>query len=120
VTAFASLATALHRTLQGVNGTAVTYHRGASSVAVTAVRGRSEFERTDQESQPTTYTSEDWLIKAASLVINGVVITPRPNDRIKEVVGDTTIVYEVTDPASTGGDNAGLVLRVHCKRRGTE
>jgi hypothetical protein len=101
-------------------GQAVTYSRGAASVAWTATLGKTEFQRINSAGVVTTFTSRDFLGLAADLILDGQPATPRAGDRITED-GE---VYEVMD---LGGeqpwrwsDPYKVRLRIHTKRVDTE
>ena len=106
---------ALFRTLQRTDGAAVTYHRGVSSVGVTAVRGRSQFDSPQDGGFIVQVTSDDWLVNAADLIIGGSVITPQSGDQIRHTVGATVYVYEVMNPPYSTSDLDRGGLRIHSK-----
>ena len=117
------LVTGLLSTLQGSLGQAVTYHRGASSVSVTAVPGRSDYE-VDTEYGVERSVTRDFIIEAADLVIGGSVITPQRGDQVKQTVGSDVLVFEVMPPADGVDcynlDQTGTSCRVHARQVDTE
>lgn len=77
---------------------AVTYHRGASSVAVTATPASSEFEVADLTTGLSSTTEmQDFLIAAADIIIGGSVVEPAPGDQVRWVIGSDTFIYEVME-----------------------
>ena len=98
----------------------INYVRGASTItAIAATRGRTEYESTDDEGNVTTsHTDLDWLVDAALLVLDGSAIEPRSGDRIVEVVGAVTHIYEVLPLAGLqcfSLDATGTMYRIHTK-----
>jgi len=74
----------------------VSYTRGAGSVSVTAVQGKTEMNADDGNGPLILETTHrDFLIKAADLVIASVAIEPARGDKIRESVGAKVYVYEV-------------------------
>jgi len=102
----------------------VTYSRGASSVTVSAVIGQTAFELEDATLTSRTYHSRDFIILAADLVLSSTTITPARGDKIREVVGSVTHVYEVLQlpgvPAFEPSDQSGTRYRIHTKKIDTE
>lgn len=118
--AFQSAIAAAIRTNRSIAGVPVTYSRTAGSVVLTVTPGRSESEATDDQGSATRVRSRDYLIDAATLVIGGSAVEPRPGDRITE--GSTTAggsVYEVDnmpgEPCWRWSDTGRTTYRVHTK-----
>lgn len=92
----------------------VIYRRGSVSITVTAVRGSSAANETNQQGQQVRVFIRDFLIKAADLVIESVATKPVPGDQIELANGE---IYEVmTDGADPGwrwSDPQHTTLRVH-------
>ncbi len=76
----------------------VEYQRGTDSVVVSAAIGRTVFEETDEYGVVTQYEARDFLIRVASLRLNGQQIEPARGDRIVETDETGTHVYEVMAP----------------------
>ena len=98
-------------------GTAITYARGGSSVALTATVGRTPFEV--QEGMVwLEYDSRDFMIATASLILNGSVTLPASGDTITDPTG--TYMVSVPSPLSLyesiGPD--GTVLKIHTRKGG--
>lgn len=114
---FSDIRDALFAATSALMGGNVTYHRGNSSVEVTATRGRSDFQSvSDGQTVEIQSRTSDFLIKASDLVIGGNVITPAAGDKIRWVEGSITQVYEVTNPPFTQSDTHGYYLRIHAYR----
>ena len=107
-----------HRTI------AVTYHRGADSVAVQATIGRTVFEVDDGMGILEKIESRDFLILTADLILAGQASLPERGDRIKETSGDKVYVYEVLAPGKEPhyrfSDPYRKTLRIHSKHVDTE
>lgn len=105
--------------LKAYAGRPVDYRRDAQSVSVTATIGKTLFEADDEFHVVKTYESRDFLIQAADLVLNQLVITPRRGDRIEETVGTVTWVYEVMAPGNEPpfryADTCRKTIRIHTK-----
>lgn len=100
---------------------AITYTRGSDLVTLSAVVGSTPF-RVDDIGQGTTRivrSDRDYLIRADSLILNGVAVTPRRGDRIVDSVdGKTYECQPIVDgePAWRNSDPYGEVYRIHCNR----
>jgi hypothetical protein len=97
----------------------VLYIRGADSVELAAMPGRSDHELISSDGTMQIAQSDDFLVAAADLVLSGRPILPERGDRIHQTVGDATWIHEVLGPS--GGPvyalvNAGLTVRIHTKR----
>ena len=103
---------------------AVTYCRGQAEVEVLATVGRTTFEIESSTGVSERFEARDFVITAADLVLDGVVVMPERGDRIKETAGSQTLVYEVVGPGSEPcwrySDPYRLAIRVHTKQAGAE
>ncbi|NLX60657.1 MAG: hypothetical protein GXY74_16400 [Phycisphaerae bacterium] len=101
----------------------VTYCRGQAEVSCPATVGRTTFEVEDSTGVVERFESRDFIITAADLVLDGVVALPERGDRIRETVGEATLVYEVVSPGQEPcwrwSDPYRLALRIHTKQVGT-
>ena len=104
---------------KGFVGGAVTYHYGASSVAVTATPGHTNFRFVDEYGRTVRVESRDYLINVADLPVE-----PERGHQIKEAQGGTTYVYEVLapndEPAWRFSGHYRTVYRIHTKLVDTE
>jgi hypothetical protein len=105
----------------------VVYQRGTiSPLELAATIGRTVFEQADEYGIIHKTESRDFLIRSADLMIDGVQVTPKSGDRIRESTDQQTLVYEVMAPNQTGGcpwkysDAYRRTLRIHTKLIGTE
>jgi len=102
----------------------VSYTRGASTVAVQATIGRTEFEQADEYGIVHKTESRDYLIRTADLVLEGQATLPKRGDLIRETDGTTTVVYEVLSPGDEPvfrySDPYRKALRIHTKHIATE
>jgi hypothetical protein len=73
----------------------VTYRRGDRSVCVPATIGRTEYQQDDGYGIITKAESRDFLILAADLILDGMLVLPEVGDRIDEMQCDKTFTYEV-------------------------
>jgi len=121
VTAFHDAIAAMGSTLRASCGLSVTYHRGESSVQVTAVVGRTLYEADDASGAIVKAEARDYLIEAVALDFGAGTVRPEPGDRIWEPLagGESADVYEVMplgpEPCYRKSDPQGNVLRVHTK-----
>ena len=101
----------------------VTYRRGANSVDLDATVGETTF---DVESAHgiETWEARDFLIRAADLVLEAAATTPARGDRIAQVVGAKTLIFEVMAPGDAPAwrysDRSRRTFRVHTKLVDTE
>ena len=98
---------------------AVTYVRGAERFDLTGRVwvGNTLFRRGPRDAGPAVEWGErDYLIPVADLSVG----EPQKGDRIEEVLGGETLVFEVTPPAGEPAwrysDHERTVYRVHTKR----
>lgn len=100
----------------------ITYTRGANSVALTAVIGRTPFRV--QSSGPggarsqITWSERDYLIAAAELILGGSLTTPQKGDQITDSDGTFELVSINAEPCYRNSDPYGIQLRCHTKRIG--
>ena len=104
----------------------VSYARGASTVAIQATVGQTEFEQADDVGGGIVHKTEsrDYLIRTADLVLDGQATLPKRGDQIRETDGTTTVVYEVLSPGDEPvfrySDPYRNALRIHTKHIATE
>lgn len=107
------------QTTRRLAGATITYRRGLTSVSLTAVPGETRVEAQDSGGAIIQARVRDWLIEAATLVLDDVLITPEPGDAI-ETASET---YEVADldglPCWRWSDTAQTTIRVHTRRTQT-
>lgn len=106
-------------------GVEITYLRGAASATLRAMPGRSEHELEQAGGALLQVASDDWLIAAADLVLDGQATAPAAGDQLRYASGGLVYVYEV--PRAAGGmapwrwsDGLRLIYRVHTRLRDTE
>ena len=101
----------------------VTYRRGVFFVSLLATRGETNFEEEDGIGPIVRTESRDFLIEAADLILNSLVELPKRGDKIEDVIGSQTFVYEVTAPRGVPhfrfSDTTHQTLRIHTKHVGT-
>ncbi len=102
----------------------VVYHRGSSSVEVSATIGQTTFEQADESGGIQRLESRDYLIRTADLVLDSQTVVPEPGDRIHETAGESVFIYEVMAPGSEPpfrySDPYRKALRIHTKHVATE
>ena len=103
--------------------TVVTYTRSctpAASVPVSATIGATTFQIENEYSVLVQFTSRDFLITAADLVLGGTVVQPKANDCITESMAEGTVVYQVLapgkEPCWRWSDPYRNTIRVHTKQ----
>ena len=105
--------------------TEVTYRRGADETIIRATIGRTLLKLDDgYGGVRMVWTDRDYLIRAADLVLGGNPVQPQRGDQIREVVGTTTLVYEVLTPGDEPpwrwADPHRQMFRIHTKHVATE
>ena len=121
MTAFHTAIATAQATLRSSCGLTVTYHRGESSVEVTAVAGRTASEADDGSGIIVEAEVRDFLIEAAAIDFGAGAVEPEPGDRIWEpaAAGGTADVYEVVplgpEPCYRRSDRRGNMLRIHTR-----
>lgn len=109
----------LAKTLKSFAGETVTYRRGAGSVSLTSVVGRSGIQILDQSGSGYQETLVDFLFAIDDLVISSVAILPERFDTIeRSIEGGKTATYEVLTDGSRAAydvDPLRTQVRVHAK-----
>lgn len=97
-----SIATALWQQagapiLDEIHGVSVTYSRGLRSVTLTAIPSVIDYDAYSQDDGILTTTAimRQYVVKAADLVFEGLPTEPKLRDRITEVIGGQSQVFEV-------------------------
>ena len=102
----------------------VTYQRDGESILVQATPGRSPSAQVDEFSRVLTTIARDYLIRAQDLVLAGRATTPRPGDRIREVLGGQAYTFEVAgrdgEPAWVWSDPQRTTFRIHVQEVAVE
>ena len=97
----------------------VLYRRGSLTVPVQAGKGRTTFELTDTSGILISIESRDFLISAASLLLDDIPILPELGDRIIETIGSKLHAYEVSNFGSEQSyrfcDPYRYKLRIHTR-----
>ncbi len=100
-------------------GHTVSYETAHGSVDVKATLGHSDLEDDKIGMGIIISRTTDFLINAASLIINGAVVEPSINDIIHSNHSGTLKSYRVTpdsgDACFVPHDNRGEVFRIHTK-----
>ncbi len=103
---------------------AVTYERGVDTVDVSASIGRTIFDVDNGFGVVERIESRDFLLLTDDLSLGGGRTLPERGDRVKEVQGDSTLVYEVMAPGKEPhwrySDPYRKTLRIHTKHIATE
>lgn len=117
-----SLATAIagaFTTLQSMGGVTVTCRRGGDTASLTAVKSVHPVELDGGDGTTVAAERTDWLIEAADYVFGGQATEPQDGDRIEQVIGSETHVYEAmplgTEACYRRTDSHGQAFRVHTK-----
>lgn len=102
----------------------VTYERGVDTVDVSASIGRTIFDVDNGFGVVERIESRDFLVLTDDLALGGGRTLPERGDRVKEVQGDSTFVYEVMAPGKEPhwrySDPYRKTLRIHTKHVATE
>ena len=97
----------------------VLFCRGSQTVEVPAGKGRTTFELTDTSGILISIESRDFLISAASLLLDDIPILPEVGDRIIETIGSKLHAYEVSNFGSEQSyrfcDPYRYKLRIHTR-----
>lgn len=96
----------------------VTFARGIITAVVKATIGRTEYETDDGQVVRTEFTDRDFLISVADLILNGVATLPEEGDQIREVQGNSLLIFEVMGWRYS--DPYRRTFRLETKHVGTE
>ncbi len=109
----------LNRTLAGAAGVSVVYTRGTYSVALTAWVGRTVFAQlmAAQSGAAVIFGEVDFLIPAASLVLNMALTAPQKGDQVVWNGLTFELISPGGEPIWRHSDQTRTVFRVHAKRR---
>lgn len=102
----------------------VVYRRGELGAELLAVIGRSNYQQDDGNGVITRSQVRDYLIDTQSLLLSIIGSLPRRGDKIIEIDGDQTFVFEVMalggEPPWRYSDPFRLKLRIHTKQIETQ
>jgi hypothetical protein len=95
----------------------VTYKRGTQSISLTSIIGRRRFQRQESGGIVNVYSDRDFIVKAAELILNGVVTEPADGDKIVDSLDGATymLMQFPPEPCFQRVDN-GRQFRCHTKR----
>lgn len=103
---------------------AVVYRRGELGAELSAVIGRSSYQQDSGDGLVTRSQVRDFLIDTQSLLLSIIASLPQAGDRIVEIDGEQTFVFEVmplgSDPPWRYSDPFRLKLRIHTKQIDTQ
>lgn len=102
----------------------VLIRRGASSVTITATRGRSFLEHADETQAILRIETRDFLVLRDDYDFGDGATLPQRNDQFEEVIGDQTHVFEVLPlngaPAWRWSNSSRKTIRIHTKALSAE
>ena len=97
----------------------ITYRRGVQQVALNATLGRKDFEADTHEGR-LYIRANDFLVRAADLVLGGQLTLPERGDQIDVNFDGATATFEVLGqdgiPPWEFSDPHQQVLRIHTKK----
>lgn len=103
---------------------AVAYERDGNSVEVLATVGATPIDQVDEHGILHRIESRDYLITAEDLVLGGEHTEPKAGDRVREVIGERTHVYQVfatgDEPPWRWSGPDHVTFRIHTKHVGVE
>jgi hypothetical protein len=120
VASFNSIIASGQQAIAACAGVSVVYSDGTNWTRITATPGKTDFELVDDSGAISQFRSRDYIVMAADLVLNWVMVTPQRGHTITEQIGKQLHKYEVSRPdgseqpyrySSTGNN----VLRIHTK-----
>lgn len=98
----------------------ITYQRGSDNVEISATRGSTTYEVTDDDGATVEAVQTDFIIATADLVLDSALTKPEIGDRIILTSAGLTLTFEVLDLGGTGhfrlSDQHGVSLRIHTKQ----
>ena len=103
-------------------GLTITYTTSAGSVTLTggALQGATDFEVVIDGGLAERFTSADWLVSVADLVISGAAVTPARGDTISTTRNGATETYTVAapegEPVFAYLDRERTRYRIHSKQ----
>ena len=102
-----------------VRGETVTFTRGANNCTLQAIRGQRLWERSEAGSGiQVGDRSEDWIVKAADLVISSATVTPVRGDTITaDGIVFRVMPFGPADQLWQYHDRDRLYIRIHTKER---
>lgn len=102
----------------------VVYRRGDLGVEVSATVGRSTYRQDDGNGVITRSHVRDFLIDTQELLLSIIGSLPRRGDRIVEIDGESTFIFEVMslggEPPWRYSDPFRLKLRIHTRQIETQ
>ena len=102
--------------MKAIDGRAVTYARGATSVAITVVVGATPITVSDTNGLLVESRIRDYQVLASDLAAFSPA-KPERGDRITELTGEVfEVVPQAGEPASRMIDTKGFIWRAHTQR----
>ncbi len=100
-------------------GVPVTYGRGDASIEIQAIPGNTSFDAASAEGIWSVAQADDWIVRAADLVIGGTLVLPAKEDWIRRTAGGWILTYRVRplgdDRCYAELKPSGLLVRIHAK-----
>lgn len=104
--------------MRGARPASITYTRGATSLSIVAIVGRTAFVTNAPNKARLEWGERDYLIIATDL---GALGAPAEGDRIVEVLNEVSVTFEAMapngEPAARWADPYRVAYRVHCSER---
>lgn len=102
----------------------VVYRRGELGAQLQATIGRSHYQQDDGHGVQTRSQVRDFLIDTQDLLLSIIGSLPKRGDRVIEIDGEATFVFEVMslggEPPWRYSDPFRLKLRIHTKQIDTQ
>lgn len=97
----------------------IAYTRGAYSVSLTAVIGRTGFRQMGSNGRSQLiFSDRDFMIQAADLILNSETVKPEAGDQITDSDGTFVLTTFNGEPCYRTSDTHGYQLRCHTKKIG--
>lgn len=116
-TLFANARSWLGSSLTAAAGVSISYTRGATTLSLAAIVGRTVFRSNNDQGAVIQFGDRDYLIEASALTLGA----PALGDRIVETIDGVSSTFEVitpdtNEPAWRWSDPAQTRWRIHVKR----
>lgn len=101
-------------------GIEATYSRGAETVSLTVIPARTEYRQDQRQAVAIQSDRQDFLVSAASLVLDGAAIRPKRGDLLTLTRSGQSCIYEILPENGDQPyrlDQTETLIRLHTRAR---
>jgi len=107
--------TAAFKCARAISGRSVVYARGANSVTLSCVPGRTQFAAETGDGIIDYTNTDDYLFLASELILNSVLVTPLMGDTVTDAGVTRTVFSTAGDARFRYTDQEKKIIRIHTR-----